>query len=134
MPTLDSVHPVLMVRDVSVALRFYAALGFRELFRDRADDPMYAGVARDAVELHLQWHDGNEWGYPVDRPTYRFVVQDVDGLHDELSARAEVTDFTTPGATDWGTYEFHVRDPDGNGLQFYRDQARGTRDDRAGGR
>ena len=24
-----------------------------------------------------------------------------------------------PGVTPWGTREFHVRDPDGNGLQFY---------------
>jgi hypothetical protein len=27
---------------------------------------------------------------------------------------------STPGDTPWGTREFHVLDPDGNGLQFYR--------------
>jgi hypothetical protein len=110
-----------MVRDVAAALQFYAALGFSELFRDREDRPQYAGVARDGVELHLQWHDGSEWAYPVDRPTYRFVVRDVDELYAEFAARSEVTDRTTPTSTSWGTYEFHVRDPDGNGLQFYRD-------------
>ena len=28
--------------------------------------------------------------------------------------------WASPGDTPWGTREFHVRDPDGNGLQFYR--------------
>lgn len=25
-------------------------------------------------------HDAEEWNHPVDRPTYRFVVDDVDAL------------------------------------------------------
>jgi len=37
------------------------------------------------------------------------------GQHAALVDRTDVTD------TNWGTREFHVRDPDGNGLQFYAD-------------
>jgi len=118
--TLRGVQPVLMVRDVTASIRFFASLGFEVLFKDSPTDPKYAGIARDGVALHLQWHDASEWNYPTDRPTYRFLVDDVHRLSDEFRAvpnlhRTEVRD------TEWGTREFHVRDLDQNGLQFYRD-------------
>lgn len=117
--TLSAVHPVLMVRDVNAAVAFYQRLGFSLAFTDSDTQPTYAGVRRDGVELHLQWHDAAEWTYPNDRPTYRFVVDAVDQLSEELSAVAGL-DRTEVRDTAWGTREFHVRDPDGNGLQFYR--------------
>jgi catechol 2,3-dioxygenase-like lactoylglutathione lyase family enzyme len=119
---LKAVHPVLMVRDVPASLRFYARLGFGELFVDMPDDPKYAVVRRDAVTLHLQWHDAAEWSYPNDRPTYRFVVADIDALSAEVDGTGEPLDRTKVEDTQWGTREFHVRDPDKNGLQFYRDR------------
>ena len=109
-----------MVRDVAAAIGFYQELGFALTFRDSATDPQYAGVSRDSVELHLQWHDASEWSYPVDRPTYRFLVPDVDALHAEFAALAQPLDWTPVSDKPWGTREFHLRDPDGNGLQFYR--------------
>lgn len=117
---LQAVHPVLMVRDVPAAIDFYAQLGFRLVFCDSPAAARYAGIRRDDVELHLQWHDAREWSFPVDRPTYRFVVQDVDALHAELCVRGAVLDIKPVSDTPWGTREFHLRDPDGNGLQFYR--------------
>jgi catechol 2,3-dioxygenase-like lactoylglutathione lyase family enzyme len=112
---LDRVEPVLMVRDVSRALAFYAQLGFEEVFRDD-NAPMFAMVARGGVCLAMQWHD--YVGVAGDRPVLRFPTQDVDALSEEFGGvvdRTEVTD------TNWGTREFHVRDVDGNGLQFYAD-------------
>src|SRR5207237_8468439 len=53
----DRVEPVLMVRDVSRALAFYAQLGFEEVFRDDDHAPKFAMVARDAAWLAMQWHD-----------------------------------------------------------------------------
>jgi catechol 2,3-dioxygenase-like lactoylglutathione lyase family enzyme len=112
-----AVQPVLMVRDVARALAFYARLGFAELFRD-APEPRYAGTRRQGADLHLQWQSPSAWDQPGDRPSYRFVVPDVDALFDEYRSleldRNELSD------TSWGTREFHVRDPDGNVLQFYR--------------
>jgi uncharacterized glyoxalase superfamily protein PhnB len=47
-------------------------------------------------------------------------VADVDGLYREFR-EAGVLDHIKPVSdTSWGTREFHVQDPDGNGLQFYR--------------
>ena len=110
-----------MVRDVAASLSFFARLGFSRSFGATEDNPNYAGVRRDAVELHLQWHDEEQWRYDVDRPTYRFVVDDVDTLHTEFQRCAPALQMTPVMDTDWGTREFHVLDLDGNGLQFYRD-------------
>lgn len=117
---LEAVHPVLMTRDVAAAVQFYERLGFREIFVDKPANPKYAVVRRDAVELHLQWHDAAEWAGSGDRPTYRFVVTDVDELSGEFNAASLALDRTEVRDTPWGTREFHVRDPDRNGLQFYR--------------
>lgn len=118
---LHAVQPVLMVRDVAHAIQFYEELGFRLVFRDDTERPLYAGVRRDGAEIHLQWHDASAWGHPGDRPTYRFLVDDPDRLSGELDARGAPLDRKPVSDTAWGTREFHVRDPDGNGLQFYRD-------------
>ncbi len=129
---IESVHPVLMARDVATAVRFYAALGFDAVFQDDPADPTYAAVRRDGVELHLQWADPGQWAYPVDRPAYRFHVRDVDVLYAEFRGAAGAvagvgagpasarSPWAAPAETPWGTREFHVRDPAGNVLQFYR--------------
>ncbi|KAA5544437.1 glyoxalase/bleomycin resistance/extradiol dioxygenase family protein [Roseiconus nitratireducens] len=118
---LRQVQPVLMSRDVRRSIDFYRKLGFDLVFCDDPGAERYAGVRRDDVELHLQWHDADEWEYPVDRPTYRFPVQQVDALHTEMEAADTGTSLTAVWDTAWGTREFHLLDPDGNGLQFYRD-------------
>lgn len=118
-PTLRTVQPVLMVREMPRAVRFYESIGFTLRGQDDPKNPRYAVIARDGVELHLQWHDAKEWEYPNDRPTYRFPVSDVDGLHESFSAIGPL-DMTAVWDTGWGTREFHLRDPDLNGLQFYR--------------
>jgi len=120
MARLEAVHPVLMVRDISASIRFYRRLGFELVFTDSEADPKYAGVRRDGVELHLQWHDAKDFS-TGDRPTYRFLVQQVDELSAEFAAGDSGLDRTEVRSTSWGTREFHVRDLDRNGLQFYRD-------------
>src|SRR5262245_11448277 len=118
-PRLESVQPVLMSRDVVRSICFYESLGFNLVGQDAPNEPKYARIQRDGIELHLQWHDAKEWDYPNDRPTYRFVVRDVDGLYRQFCENVSSLDATTVGVTPWGTREFHVRDPDSNGLQFY---------------
>lgn len=116
---LQAVHPVLMVRDVAASIRFYAHLGFQFAFADADVDPKYAGVRRDHVELHFQWHVAEDFS-SGDRPTYRFLVHEVDALSAEFSSGQLELDRTDVSDTPWGTREFHLRDPDRNGLQFYR--------------
>ena len=124
---LQAIQPVLMSSDVARSVRFYERLGFSPTFQDNPLDPKYAAVVRDGCELHLQWQSKGQWVNTMDRPTYRFVVRDVDQLYAEFRSNGVVQEqasgpspWLAPGDTPWGTREFHVRDPDGNGLQFYR--------------
>ncbi|MDJ0654103.1 MAG: VOC family protein [Xanthomonadales bacterium] len=117
---LDAVQPVLPSRDVVAAVNFYVdRLGFQMAFQD-AEPPRYAGVRRDAVEIHLQWHDPAEWS-AVERPMLRLVVPEVDRLFEEYRAQDVFHPGTALRDTAWGTREFAFYDADGNGLTFYRD-------------
>ena len=117
---LLAVHPVLAARSIHESLRFYNALGFALRFADDDQDPRYAVITRDEVELHLQWADAAQWVEGLDRPVYRFPVQDVDALHRAWAQPASSGPNARPADTPWGTREFHLRDPAGNGLQFYQ--------------
>lgn len=123
---LRAVHPVLAAHDVDESLEFYRQMGFVVSFHDSPSQSRYAVVERDGVELHLQWADPSQC-YPADRPVYRFLVHDVDALYREFAASGAVRPDTSQGSpwarpadTPWGTREFHLRDPGGNSVQFYR--------------
>ncbi len=119
--TIEAVHPVLPSRDVSALVAFYVnKLGFTLLFQDQANDPGYAGVGRDRVELHMQWHDPKEWS-AVDRPSLRFKVPRVEDLYEEYKPQGVFHENTQLRDTAWNTREFAFYDPDRNGLTFYRD-------------
>lgn len=120
MPSIKQVHPVIMSSDVNKTINFLSTLGFKIRFQDNPDDPTYAGMSRDSVQLHIQWNDLSELPAKTDRPTLRFVVDDVDEMAEELTNNGilGIKPFSSP----WGTYEFHLQDDDGNGYQFYVDQ------------
>ncbi len=77
------VHPVLPARDLSQAVNYDTEkLGFRLLFQDKEDEAKYAGVARDEVELHIQWHAAADFA-AVEKLVLRFVIDDVDERFEE---------------------------------------------------
>lgn len=117
-----AVNPVLPVRSVPEAIRYYTErLGFRLRFQDDPQDPKYAGVERDGICLHLQWHDPVDFREAVDTLMLRFLVDDVDTLFLEYQDQQVFHDRTALRNTAWGTREFAFFDADGNGLTFYRD-------------
>ncbi|WP_224489314.1 glyoxalase superfamily protein [Robertkochia flava] len=117
---LKEIHPVLPVKDVKLALNFYTKqLGFELCFMDSENAPGYAGVRKEGAEIHLQWHHSSEWVDGIDRPQLRILCADPDILFRawrHLVGNEEAGLRDTP----WGTREFGVYDPDGNGLIFYR--------------
>ncbi len=118
--SLVAVHPVLPSRDVAAAIGFYAGrLGFRLVNADSTSEPSYAVVRRDGVELHIQWHDPEEWAR-VERPMLRFVVDNLRDLFEEYLDRGVFHERTALRKTSWGTEEFAFFDLDMNGLTFYR--------------
>ncbi len=119
---LHQIHPVLPVKDVIEALDFYVnRLGFKIGFADDSKRPTYAGVLRDEIEIHLQWHDTSEWEKAVERPMLRIVSQNIEALYEEYASKEVFHAHTLLRETAWGTKEFAFYDPFDNGLTFYRD-------------
>lgn len=126
---LRAVHPVLAASDMRRSLAFYAGIGFETRVVDADSAPRYALATRDGVELHLQWARESDLAVSGDRPVFRFLVEDVDALYQEFLDSGALADaahsnspWRVPADTPWGTREFHLRDPQGNGLQFYVDR------------
>ncbi len=103
----EEVIPVLRVRDVAVAVRWYARLGFVQQWEHRFEPglPVFTEVARGRVRLYLSEHEGDA------RPdTLVYLrVTDLDEVAAEFGVRAE--------EAPWGR-ELELRDPDGNRLRM----------------
>lgn len=111
---------MLPVQDVAQALEFYTGpLGFTLLFADTPVAPTYAGVKRDGVEIHLQWHDPAEWIKGLDRPMIRILCEDPDRLFEEFG-NFSCQESSGLKNTPWGTREFGLYDPCQNALIFYK--------------
>jgi catechol 2,3-dioxygenase-like lactoylglutathione lyase family enzyme len=115
----DKAIPILDVRNIETALRFYVEkLGFQVAFQ-YADN--YAGVRRDQVYFEMQWQAEDHFLWrTAGRLRVRVVVNDPDALFEEYKAKGVLRSGAEVRDTEWGTREFAFRDPDGNGLVFYR--------------
>ena len=114
--------PILDVRHIEEAISFYVdRLGFDVDFRYEKDPENYAGVRRDDVRLHMhrQEQDHFENG-TAGRLRFRIPVDDPDALHTEFKAMGVFDGEVDVHDTEWGTREFEFRDPDGNGLVFFK--------------
>jgi uncharacterized glyoxalase superfamily protein PhnB len=119
--SLTRITPILFVRDVEAAARFYASvLGFTVDFL-HGEPPFYGAVSRDGVVLHLRH---------VDQPNFAELAAREESL---ILATIETDDvralYSAFEATDadlvqrlvqqpWGGLDFQVRDPDGNRISF----------------
>lgn len=122
MQQFTKVHPVLPCRNVAQAIQYYCQrLGFTLSGQDSQTDPHYAIVRRDAVELHLQWHEPATFEQAVDKLNLRFPINDIQRLHDEYAAQDVFHEKTALRETPWGTREFAFYDLNMNGLTFYTD-------------
>ncbi|MEX0953721.1 MAG: VOC family protein [Rhizobiaceae bacterium] len=121
---LMQIAPVLPARNVTLLAAWYRdKLGFVQAFTDPStnmENPLYVGVKRDGIELHIQWHGAEEWE-TMTTPLLKFVVDDVDALFAEYEPKGVFHEGTALRNTAWGTREFGFYDPDGNGLIFFRD-------------
>jgi catechol 2,3-dioxygenase-like lactoylglutathione lyase family enzyme len=122
-PRFLAVNPVLPVYDIREAIRYYTEkLGFHLRFQDDPENPRYVVVERDAVRLHMQWHDPTNPHDRAEALELRFLIDDVDSLFEEYKRSGAFDERTTLADKPWGTREFAFFDPDGNGLFFYRNR------------
>lgn len=121
-PVLQSVTPVLMVRDVRAAAEWYCdRLGFGVDFL-HGHPPFYGAVSRDGVCLHLRFVHAPNFGAlaEVEGGLILATIEavNVKALFADVQARgAEIAQKLTRQA--WGETDFHVRDLDGNVIAFF---------------
>ena len=119
---LHQIHPILPVKDVVEALKYYVhKLGFTIAFADDSKVPTYAGIRRDGIEIHLQWHDASEWASGFNTPMLRIVTENIEALYNEFKNKAVFHKNTSLKNTEWQTQEFGFYDLYNNGLTFYKD-------------
>jgi catechol 2,3-dioxygenase-like lactoylglutathione lyase family enzyme len=110
--------PVLRMFDVAKALEFYVGfLGFEEKWRHQLDGdaPIYLGLERDGLHLHLTEHFGDASpGSHV-----RIEVEDVQRLCSDLDAKAYRHARPQLEERPWGNREITIPDPFGNRLTFW---------------
>lgn len=100
------VVPILRVVDASIAVAWYARLGFAQIFEHRFEPhlPAYVGIRREDAQIHLSEHvgDANPHGLVY------ILVDDVDALATEFDVAVD----DQPWAR-----EVSLTDPDGNRLR-----------------
>lgn len=112
----DRAIPILRIFDEAKAREFYLDfLGFEVEFEHRfeADLPLYLGVARGSLHLHLSEHHGDS----SPGSTVFVPMQGVEALRDELLAKRY--GYGRPQIVDqgWGRV-LEVYDPFGNRIRF----------------
>ena len=116
---LGPVTPILRSFDEAKARAFYVDwLGFAVTFEHRfgPDMPLYLGLERDGVALHLSEHHGDTT--PGTR--VRIAVTGITAFYDELCARPHAGMRPGPPVSqDWGERDLTLTDPFGNRITFH---------------
>jgi len=116
---LGRATPILRMFDEGKAREFYVDwLQFKVQFEHRfgANMPLYLGLVRDDLELHLSEHHGDTT--PGTR--VRLAVDGIHAFYDDIASRRYA--FLRPGAPqkqEWGEWDLTLTDPFGNKLTFY---------------
>ena len=118
MSRLTSLAPQLLVEDLGRSIAFYEKLGFT--FGDPWDG-FYAIGQLDGLELHLKESPKSD-PYRRMRREHEHLdaaagVDGIEAFYERCVANA-VTIVQPLRATDWGTKDFYIEDPDGNVISF----------------
>lgn len=110
--------PVLPSRDISRDLAWYREkMGFEPYF----EDTMYAGICRDTIHIHLQWHADTDDDPLLGGSVIRIFVKNIRSIFEEYVTRGTVTTDRFVANTPWGTNEFGFYDLNGNAIFIVED-------------
>ena len=97
------IEPVLPSQDIERDIAWHKKYtGFNYKFGDH----MYAGVERDDLFIHLQWHADNEDDPLLGGSVIKIFVKDIQPLFEEFVKRGTITKDKLRKNTPWGTHEF----------------------------
>ena len=104
--------PVLESADIARDVAWYKEkTGFEVSF---THEKMYAGLYRDDIQIHLQWHAGTE-GDPLSGGALtRIDVKNINPFFEEFKQRGTVQEKDLRENTPWGTNEFAFADLNSN--------------------
>ncbi len=109
---------VLPSADISRDLDWYQKhTGFEKVFGDN----MYAGLKRDHLWLHLQWHADTADDPLLGGSVVRIFVQDIQPIFAEFVERGTVTPDKLRLHTPWNTHEFGFYDLNKNAIFVVQD-------------
>ncbi len=114
--TFEKAIPILRMFDEAKAREFYLGfLGFSVEFEHRfeADLPLYLGISRNGLQLHLSEHHGDA----CPGSTIFIPMRNIEPLHDELLAKRYGYGRPDIVQQGWGKV-LEVHDPFGNRLRF----------------
>ena len=120
MSMIESLSAVTFVtRDMAIAVRFYHALGFEQIYGGEPAD--FTSFRAGGGDLNLVQRSDpgrvEDWGRAI------FYVTDVDAMHARALEAGFTPEFEPRDAT-WGERYFHLTDPDGHELSVARPLAR----------
>ena len=112
-----NIIPVLSSSDIQRDLKWHEQYtGFKYCFGDQG----YAGLRRENLEIHLQFHYGNE-DDPLFGSVIKIFVSDIESYYDEFLARGTITQEKLRMNTPWGTHEFGFFDLNKNAYFVVQD-------------
>jgi len=112
------VIPVLPSADIARDLAWYKEkVGFEEMF----SDAMYAGLRRDNLYIHLQWHADTESDPLLGGSVIRIDVKNLQPIFEDLLQRGTITREALKTDTPWRTNEFGFFDLNKNAIFVMED-------------
>ena len=115
---LINIEPVLPSADIERDLAWYEEkTGFIKVFGDN----MYAGLKRDHLLFHLQWHADTEDDPLLGGSVMKIFVKDIQPLFKEFVERGTVPPEKLRMNTPWGTHEFGFYDLNKNAIFIVQD-------------
>lgn len=117
-PSTLSIIPVLPSSDIDRDLKWYEQYtGFIYYFGDKG----YAGLRRDNLEFHLQFHHGNAADPIAGESVIKIFVADIKPYFDEFVERGTISKEKLRMNTPWGTHEFGFYDLNRNAIFIVQD-------------
>ncbi len=115
---LPVIIPVLPSSDIHRDLDWHnEKTGFKTLFVH----DMYAGIRRDNLTIHLQWHADTDDDPLLGGSVIKIFVENVQQLFDEFVQRGTVPKNKLRLNTPWNTHEFGFYDLNNNAIFFVQD-------------
>ena len=118
MSNLIQIEPVLPSQDIPRDIAWHDRYtGFKSVFGDE----MYAGLQREHLCLHLQWHADTPDDPLLGGSVIKIFVKDLMPLFEEFVERGTISPEKLRQNTPWGTHEFGFYDLNKNAIFIVQD-------------